>query len=243
MTPNKKIKEEEKLPENTVAPKCPYCNGSGRNLALTIHEFTKKKKILSIPCVCFTSTTVSAEYKLLKHLGGQYMHPDKLSPELSVDFDDPSNSENLLLTGNYDALILSVKALIMKYRFDPRSPRILFSRSIDIIHDFHVPQDDGIAPHLSSTSSYALAIVIFGTIEKNQALAPCMAQLVQNRLEERKPLWIYFPETMPALTPSNQEYSPEVAVLLDKYFKRLTVSSNMKIEKGPSTSKKSVTRF
>lgn len=227
-------------PEKVI---CPYCKGNGKTLAITTHSFTQKKKIFFIPCVCYTSTTVSAEYKLLKHLGDQYTHPDKLAPELLVDFDDYSNNDNYLISGNYDALLLSVKALIMKYRFDPKDPKILFSRAIDIIHDFHVPQADGVAPHLSSTSSYALAIVVFGTVEKNQALAPCMAQLVLNRLDEKKPIWIYFPETMPALGPSNQEYSPELAVLLDKHFKKLNVSSDVKIGKGPSTSKKAVTRF
>lgn len=231
------------MTEKLIKAVCPYCNGNGKTLAITTHAFTQKKKIFFIPCVCFTSTTVSAEYKLLKHLGDQYTHPDKLSPELSVDFDNPSNNDNYLISGNYDSLLLSIKALIMKYRFDPKDPKILFSRAIDIIHDFHVPQADGIAPHLSSTSSFALAIVVFGTVEKNQALAPCMAQLVLNRLDEKKPMWIYFPETMPALSPTNQEYSPELAVLLDKHFKKLMVSSDTKIEKGVSTSKKSVTRF
>jgi hypothetical protein len=240
-------KRSEKNDEISImksTDKCPYCDGTGKSWVITTHTYTNIKKIISVPCVCFTSTTVSNEYKLLKHLGGQYMNPKDLDPKLTPNFDDISINENFILSGNYDSLLMVIKALIMKHRFDPRNPRILFSRSIDIVHNFHVPQEDGNAPHLSSTSKYSLVIVVFGSIEKNQALSPCMAQLVQNRLDEKKPTWIYFPETMPALTVSNQEFSPELAVLLDKYFKRLIVSSDTKIEgKGPSVSKQSVKRF
>jgi hypothetical protein len=222
---------------------CKFCGGSGKAMAVITHSFTNKKKIISIPCICFISTLVSTENKLLKHLGEQYMHPDQLDPQLVVNFDNLPENNNYILTGSYDALLMAVKAIIIEHRFDPRNIRILFSRSIDIVHDFHVPQDDGIAPHLSSMSNYDLIITVFGTIEKNQALGPCMAQLVQNRLEEKMPIWIYFPETMPVLTPSNQEFSPELAVLLEKNFKKLTISSDVKIKQNQSASKQSVKRF
>ena len=196
-TPTPVVSEPVIFPE--VPKICPYCNGLGKTIGIVEHSYTHQKKMISVPCKCFISTTVSNEYKLLKYLGGQYMDPDKLDPRFSLNMEDLSKNENLLLTGPFDALTLLVKALIMKYRFDPQSPRILFSRSIDIVHDFHVPQEDGMTPHLSSLSNFGLIVAVFGTLEKNQALALCMAQMVQNRLEERKPVWIYFPETMPAL--------------------------------------------
>ena len=216
---------------------CEFCNGSGRLLAIVTHPYTQKKKTLSIPCVCFTSSVVSSEYSLLKHLGEQYLHPDKLDPNLQVDFDDLSVNENMIFSGDYDTLLLMVKALIMKYRFDPRRPRILFSRSIDIVHDYHVPQkDDESAPHLSATSIFDLIIIIFGTLEKNKALASCMTQVVQTRVNDKKPTWIYFPETMPTLNNSNQEFSPELVMLLEK-FKKIEINSGMKITKSNSISK------
>jgi hypothetical protein len=222
---------------------CNFCNGTGKASAVITHSFTKKKKIISVPCICYTSTVVSAEHKLLKHLGDQYMPPDKLDPRLAVDFNDLSLNNNFLLTGSYDALLMIAKALLIEHRFDSENHHILFSRSIDIVHDFHVPQEDGSALHLSSLASYDLIIIVFGIVEKNQALAPCMAQLVQNRIDEKKPIWIYFPETLPALTPSNQEYSPELSVLLEKNFLRLLISSDVKIKQDQSESKQSVKRF
>jgi len=222
---------------------CPLCNGSKQMLAIGKHSFTNIMKTFSVPCMCYISSTVSNQYKLLQHLGDQYMHPDKLNPQFSPDFKNLPGNENLILTGNYDALLIVVKSLIMKHRFEIDHPRILFERSIDIVHKFHVPQDDGSSLHISETGKYDLAIIVFGSNERNQAIAPCMAQLIQTRLDEQKPTWVYFPETMPTLTPTSQEYSAELSVLLDKRFKRVGVKTDMKIENLKSQTKQSVKRF
>jgi hypothetical protein len=255
----KVVSSEESVPDNMPVPEvstyvesnlepltegvCPLCKGSKQMLAIGKHVYTDIMKTFSVPCMCYISTTVSSQYKLLKHLGDQYMHPDKLSPQLSPDFKNLSDNENFILTGNYDALLIVIKALIMKHRFELNPPSILFSRSIDIVHDYHVPQDDGSSLHLSATSRFDLAVIVFGSNERNQAIAPCMAQLVQTRIEEKKPTWIYFPESMPALTPNSQEYSAELAQVLDKKFRRIGVKTDMKIEAMKSHTKQSVTRF
>jgi hypothetical protein len=233
----------ESVPEERVKGICPICNGSKHTLAVGTHAYTKILKTFSVPCICYTSTTVSSQYKLLQHLGGQYMHPDKLSPHLSPDFENLWDCPNYLLVGNYDALLFVIKALIMKHRFEMHPPRILFSRSIDIVHDFHVPKDDGSSLHLSATANYDLVILVFGSNERNQAIAPCMAQLVQTRLDEQKPTWIYFPENMPVLTPTSQEYSSDLAITLEKKFKRIGVKTDLKLEALKVQTKQSYTRF
>ena len=230
--------------ETPVKGVCPLCNGSRQTLAVGKHPFLNIMKTFSVPCMCYISSTVSGQYKLLQHLGGQYMHPDKLDPRMSPDFKNLTECENYLLTGNYDALLTVIKALIMKHRFELGPPRILFERSIDIVHKYHVPQDDdGSALHISETNRYDLVVIVFGCNEKNKALGPCMAQLVQTRLDEQKPTWIYFPETMPALNTTSQEYSAELAVLLDKKFRRIGVKTDLKLEALKSETKQSVKRF
>ena len=222
---------------------CPLCKGTKQTLAIGKHAYTNIMKTFSVPCMCYVSTTVSSQYKLLQHLGGQYMHPDKLSPQLSPDFENLSGNENLILTGSYDALLTVVKSLIMKHRFELNPPRILFERSIDIVHKFHVPQDDGSSLHISETNKYDLAIIVFGSNERNQAIAPCMAQLVSTRLDEQKPTWIYFPDTLPTLVTTSQEYSADLVVLLDKRFKKVGVKTDLKIEAIKSQTKQSVKQF
>jgi hypothetical protein len=222
---------------------CPLCKGSKQMLGIGVHPYTNIMKTFSVPCMCYISTTVSSQYKLLRHLGDQYMHPDKLNPQMSPDFKNLANNENLILTGSYDALLIVIKALIMKHRFELNPPSILFSRSIDIVHDYHVPQDDGSSQHLSATSRFDLAVIVFGSNERNQAISPCMAQIISTRLDEQKPTWVYFPETMPTLTPNSQEYSAELVQLLEKKFRRIGVKTDMKIETMKSHTKQSVTRF
>jgi len=220
---------------------CQICNGTGKQTDVVIHPHTGKQKVISIPCVCFTANVVSAEYKLLQHLKDQYLHPDKLDKKLLVNFEDLTANDNLILEGVYDSFLFMVKALIMKHRFDPRKPRILFSRSIDIVHDYHVPQGDDEARHLSATSVFDLAIIVFGAMEVNKAVSPCMAELVGTRLQEKKPTWIYFQEIM---TPKSQEYSEGILELFNKHFSKITIKTDQSLDKNSvSESKRLASKF
>jgi hypothetical protein len=171
---------------------CEICNGSRETMKAVIHEQTKLKTLIRIPCICFASTLVSMENNLIRYLGDVYMHPDKMDSQLVFRSENLMSSPNLVITGEYDNFALQVKALLLKTRFYTPKPRILFARSIDIVQRFHVPQEDEMALHMSSTLLFDLVIVVFDTIEENKALAPCMAQMVLTRKEEGKPTWIYF---------------------------------------------------
>lgn len=201
---------------------CELCNGSGSTMITVLHEWTKKRTMASVPCLCLTSETVSRENKLLQHLEGIYVHPDKLDPQLVFNPDNLIKSPNLIITGNFDVFSLHVKAVLMVNRFLNPKPRILFARSIDIIHDFHVAQDDGFSPHLSAVAAFDLVIVNFGTVEKNIALAPCMSQMIVTRKEEKKPTWIFLPPGRPTLSQCVQENSADLEIAT-KTFRNIEI--------------------
>jgi len=220
---------------------CPLCGGEGRRLAVVVHIHTKIKKTILIPCVCYTSKIISSEYKLLQHMGDQYILPDKLDTNLRVNFDNLPSNKNIILEGSYDSFLFMIKALLMEHRFDLHKPRILFSRSIDIVHDYHVPQGNEEARHLSATSVFDLAIIVFGAMEVNKAVAPCMAELVGTRLQEKKPTWVYFQEIM---TPKSQEYSEGILELFEKHFTKITLKADQSIDKkSVSESKRLASKF
>jgi len=238
------VKEaDENILENISKEKqaCSLCDGTGKKTVIAIHRHTKQPKVVIEPCLCYTSKVVSAEYKLLQHFGDQYLPPDQLDKRLNINFDDLGAIPNYIVNGTYDSFLFMMKSLIMRHRFTLDRPRILLSRSIDIVHDFHVPQEDGVSKHLSATSVFDLAVIIFGSMEVNKAVSPCMIQLVTTRLDERKPTWIYFTDV---LTPKSQEYSQEITVLIEKYYHRITVETNMELKKGrQSESKRLAAQF
>jgi hypothetical protein len=224
-----------------MLPKCEYCDGSGRNPEVVIHSHTHLKKIISVPCICQVSRVVSAEYKLLQHMTDQYLHPDKLAKQLDINLSDPSGIENYIIEGPYDTFLYMMKALIMKNRFNAKKPMILLSRSIDIVHDYHVPHGDEDARHLSATSVYDLAVIVFGSMEVNKALAPCMSEMISTRIQEKKPTWIYFQEI---LTPKSQEYSEETINLISQHFAKITIHSDKSVDKNSvSDSKRLASKF
>ena len=221
---------------------CELCNGTGLYDEVVDHTHIKVRKVISVPCYCFISKVISndKDYKLLQHMGEQYLHPDKLDPRLLINYQDLSANENFIIEGSYDTFLFMIKALIMKNRFDLNKPRILLSRSIDIVHDFHVPQGTEDARHLSAIAVFDLAVIVFGSMEVNKAIAPCMAELVSTRLQDKKPTWIYFQEV---LTPKSQEYSEELLVLLEK-FSKITIHSDQTIDKNTaSNSKRLASKF
>lgn len=224
---------------------CEICGGAEHITSIVIHPYTKLEKLVSSPCVCYVSRVVSNEYKLLRHLGDQFMPPEEIPEKFRIDLSDLSKNDNLSISGDRDTFVLMVKGLIMTHRFEYNKPRILFSRSIDIVHDFYVPREDGVSLHLSATSLNDLVILEFGTNEKNVAIAPCMSQLVQTRLDEKKPTWIYFPPTMPVLSVNGREFSAELVESLDKFFKNVEITSaGLTLKKAvKSASKRSAASF
>lgn len=202
---------------------CEFCNGTGETLVPVLYENTQIKKMASMPCVCFTSRLVSQENRLVRYLGDSYLHPDKMDQELIFLPESLPNSPNLLITGKYDDLVLQIKALLMKNRFLIPKPRILFSRSIDIVQEFHVPQEDDVSPHLSSTLAFDLIIIVFGTVERNKALAPCMAQMVMTRKEEKKPTWIYIPPPKISIAQCDQEKSAELEETVKDFKSKILI--------------------
>jgi hypothetical protein len=101
---------------------------------------------------------------------------------------------------------------------NPR-PRILYSRSIDIVQNFHIPKlGEESAPHLSAILDYDLAIIRFGYSEKNIAVSPCVLQVVLIRTEEGKPTWIYLPSKT-SIEECTQEKSPMLEGLLKDWKK------------------------
>lgn len=223
---------------------CEYCNGTKEQIVVTTHHYTQKQKVGSIPCVCLASTIVSRENKLLTPLGEYYLHPDKLDPQLLFNPLDLTANPNLLIRGDYNSLLIQIKALFMRHRFDNPKPRLLFSRAIDILHDFHVPQSDGDALHLSAITNYDLVIITFGTNEKNQALASCMSQVAFTRKEEKKPTWIYLPENRPTLASCDQEYSQDLEKIVSE-FTSVIIKSGLSglFEKQVTVSKSSAASF
>jgi len=198
---------------------CPVCNGTQKRVGITARGQSNKLITVTIPCWCFVSKLVSDENKLLRYIGEQFMDLDSVDKNFVFFPENLSKTTNLIIQGvgklSDDTFLLMMKSVMMKYRFHELKPRILLTRSIDIFHDYHVQQDDGTSLHLSSLSIYDLIIVKFGTQEMNKALAPCLAQLVQNRLEEKKPIWIYHPEIYTV----KKEYSAELEKMLDRFKK------------------------
>jgi hypothetical protein len=182
--------------------------------------------MVSVSCVCLSSKTISLENRLLGHLENVFIHPDKRDPQLVFNYENLAMSPNFIITGVYDNFALQIKSLMMENRFLNPKPRILFSRSIDIVHTFHVPSPDSDAPHLSAMSVYDLVVIVFGTVEKNQALAPCMSQVILSRKDERKPTWIYLPENRNTLSACEQEKSADLdKILVEPYFKNIEIKS------------------
>jgi hypothetical protein len=208
---------------------CEICSGTGYQRAIKTHAQSNKQIIVSVPCECFISKLVSEENKLLQHLGGQYLDLKRINPELIFTPEKLSESPNIHIQGrgtlSDDTFLLTIKSILIKHRFDTVKPRILFCRSIDIVQEYHVQQEDGTSLHLSSLSVFDLIILKFGTHEMNKALAPCLAQLVQNRVEEKRPIWIYYPD----IYTIKREQSQELDRLLEK-FKKVELKAGEAIE-------------
>jgi hypothetical protein len=127
----------------------------------------------------------------------------------------------------------------MRYRFQDPMPAMYACKAIDLLINFYVAQSDGIATSLNDTERFDLLVFTLGTQQKNDQLKTVVAEVVKNRLNARKPTWIFLPT--PTLDGCVQEKSPELEELL-KLYKTVTIAGN---GQGPilTQAKKSAANF
>jgi TATA-box binding protein (TBP) (component of TFIID and TFIIIB) len=114
-----------------------------------------------------------------------------------------------------------------------------------VIQDFHVPQgiDGDEAPkRLSYLTQFDLVILEFETAEHNKALAPGMHQVVWTRIEEKKPVWIFFRSGFGNIASCNEQ-SPGLSELFTKHFKQIVVKADQKIIQSQNVSKNLASSF
>jgi hypothetical protein len=167
-----------------------------------------------------------AEYKILMWLQTHYMPMDQIDTQLILDTENLNKSPNLLIKSpDYETFCLNIKGVIMQRRFQSPAPLIYCCRSIDLVHNFYVQQEDGSSPHLSEVEKYDLIIFTLDTEERNLKLSSCVAQVVYTRKIIRRPTWIYY--SKPSLSDC-QEYSSELASLLKEGYKEVVLKGNGK---------------
>ena len=211
---------------------CPLCDGVGRKISVTKHGQSGQLKETVDWCLCMKSRIVSnsVNNRILSWLGDYYLPEDQLDSQLNFNPVDLKVNPNFLIKGtSYDAFCMHLKGMVMKYRFIDPIPFIYCCRSIEILHDFYVKQNDGSSQHLAETDKFDLLIMTFDTEEKNDQLKTCMAQVVYIRKCSRKPTWIYM--NKPTLSACTMEYSPELEKMMDD-FKIITLSDPGVIFKG-----------
>lgn len=192
---------------------CPLCNGTGERLYIHTDSRTKHKRLVSQYCLCRKAEFVSDHYKFLGFLGGFYLPFEKIDKKLVFTPGDLPSSPNLLIRNTgYNTFCLQMKSIIMKYRFADPPKTIYCSKSIDVLHNFYVQQEDGSSPHLSSTDKFDLMIITLDTLERNSALSSVISEVVQMR-RHRKPTWLY--QTKPTLEACTQEYSEELEAMIN----------------------------
>lgn len=189
---------------------CNLCNGSGLKSVLVTHKYTKIQIFKTEVCPCRLSALISQEQPILSFLEDRYLDDKLFDNRLKFNPAKLRENPNYLIRGGYENLCLHVKGLMMRHRFDDPKPLFLFCRSIDILHDYYVQQNDGSSPHLSETDKFALIVISLDTRENNTKLKDCISQVVYTRLKDRKPTWLFIPEGKNGLSECQQEYSKEL---------------------------------
>ena len=196
---------------------CPICGGTGKHTFLVKHTQTNRSKIVTEWCLCMKSRFISdqPDYKLLTWLGDNYIPLEQIDSQLIFDIDNLNKSPNLVIKSpDYETFCLNIKSIIMRHRFQPQPPLIYCCRSIDLVHNFYVQQDDGSSPHLSEAEKYDLLVFTLDTEERNLKLPSCVAQVVYTRKVIRKPTWIYYSKSSLS---DCQEHSSELSMFLKEY--------------------------
>jgi hypothetical protein len=193
--------------------KCPLCDGAGEHLVVVEDPKTGRKRINSEYCLCKKSEFVSDQFSLLNFLGGDYLPLEKVNPKLKFYPYKLNESPNYIIMSDFTTFCYHVKSVIMQYRFITPAPHIYLCRAIDILQKFHVPQEDGITPHISATNKFDLFIFTCDTYESNQKLDGVIAQVVNNRCG-RNPTWIHITR---AFENCKYEYSAELSEMIKDY--------------------------
>lgn len=204
---------------------CPICNGAGEQTVIVEHALSKRPKVCTRWCLCKKSSFVSESpyNKILAWLGEEYLPLEKIDPQLEFfPYVLPSCPNYYITNTSFKDFCLHIKSIIMKYRFINHAPYIYCCKSIDLLQNFWVRQNDGTSPSLTDVNKFDLLVVTFDTKEKNDQLKTCVSEVVYNRLCVRKPTWIYVPGS--GLTMTAYEYSEEMVEYLER-FKKVTLNA------------------
>jgi len=203
---------------------CKNCDGSGEEVVLVTHKWTGLKMTARVWCQCKKSRYVSDTYKELGSLGGDYMPLDKLDTRLVFDRNDLAAVPNFVMQASTkDTYKLHMKALLMTHWFTEPKPRILICDTITLLQSFFVEQNDGTSPRLSDVNEFDLVVLQLGTVQSNSKLSTVVAQVVQNRLNCKKPLWFFLP--VANLSQCTQEITPDLLTLINEKFKSIVLAS------------------
>jgi len=212
-------------------PKCKICGGSGERLVVVKDPRTGRKKVTSEYCLCKKSSFVSSSFPLLNSTGNSYLPLDKVDENLKFLPNKLDKSPDLIIQSDFPTFAFHVKSVVMENRFKTNAPHIYICRAIDILQKFHVPQEDGTTPHISSLDKFDLFIFTCDTYESNQKLDGVIAQVVNNR-KGRKPTWIHM--TRP-FENCKYEYSDELSHLVSDYKRIKLKPLNKALKKNSKT--------
>ena len=222
---------------------CPICKGEGKRILILKHHVTGGPYTAIDWCLCMKSRLISQapNYRILIGLGDEYMPLDKADSRLKFDQNNLPECPNLLISAetSYDSFCMNVKAVIMAHHFNYPAPLIHACDAMDILKNFYVEQDDKTCRSLADVNKYDLLVFTIGTDEKNLQLKTCIAQVVHNRTNIKKPTWIYIKK--PTLTACIQEYSEDLEKYLANY-KRIDLAEVGPVKLKHSQSKKAAER-
>jgi hypothetical protein len=229
--PEKAYDETASKTIEVIKAPCTLCDGSGKRTVVVEHKYTKLKKLAVEWCPCLKSTLVSSErsLKLLQGLGANYIHFEDVDPKLLFTWppspDEKANhlTKNWFITGTLSTFQYHIKGVVMHYKYMDPAPLIYACNAIDVLKDFYVEQTDGSKPSLTNLNKYDLVVIALGTVEKNDVLKTCLAQVVHNRVSAKKMTWIY--NATPSLEKCLQDYSPELKESIIGHFTHIKLRS------------------
>lgn len=195
---------------------CPLCDGVGERLVRRkLPNGMYKPQPDTEICMCRKAEFVAAESRMLDSIEG-WLRLEEIDSQLKFEPAKLSRSPNYFITKtDFDTFGINAKSVMMHYRFKDPPHSIMCCNSIDILHKFYVKQNDGTSPTLSETEKYDLLIIMLGTMQKNDQLKTCVAEVVQQRLR-RKPTWLFMPDNFATLEACKFEYSPELESMMKK---------------------------
>jgi hypothetical protein len=190
---------------------CSICGGSGYQGVVVTQPVFHIKIMRSQPCLCLTSKLVSEECpSLLGDCHEEYMPLERIDKQLVFDPTNLLENQNYMVRGNDWLFRQNVKSIMMRHRFDDPVTSILFCSSISVLRDFYVEQKDGSSASLADTNKFHLMVICLDTMEKNDQLKTCIAEVVYIRMRSRRPTWLYLPTFRKVLSDCTYEYSEEL---------------------------------